>query len=460
MSSYDVGRVLPHDLAAECAVLGAILIRPDVLFDVREQVGPDDFYRDANKRIFRHIERLFAEKTAIDPLTLRDSLTRTSELEQVGVPYLFGLTDGVPHSTHAIHYARIVREHCRRRQIVYAAQRMMAEAYAGERGAADVLDGGQASLAAIADRHVAGGSLLDMKAVMGAAMDYLEVLAKEHRSVTGIPTGLTDLDEMTRGFQPQELIVIGARPSVGKTSLALNVAEHVVLDRAAARVCVLFSLEMGHRSLGVRALASVARINHGLLTTGYITEAAWRSVSDGMSRLSESGLYIDDSSSTNVFDVRATSRRVQNERGRLDLVVIDYLQLMRGAERAENKNLEISEISRSLKVIAKDLGVPVILLSQLSRAAEQRTNHRPQLSDLRDSGAIEQDADLVLLIHREEKYSATPENRGIAEIIIAKQRNGPTGTVRVAFREDLMRFEDLARSHDEAARLPYAEASA
>lgn len=431
--SADAG-VPPHSLEAELGMLGAILIRPDVLHDVREHADPEDCYRDAHRRIFRAMLQLAEAHVAIDPLTLGDSLTRTDEFEKVGgALYLFKLTDGVPHSTHAVDYARIVREKSRLRQIILAAQRTLADAYEASTPSADVLDAAQAALSTIADGHVAGGGLVPMKTIMPAVVDELQRLATNQQLVTGIGSGLTSLDEITRGFQKKALIVIGAQTSMGKTSFGLNIAEHAAV--AGAHVAI-FALEMDCLSLGIRFLASRARISHGRLMSGFVRAAEWGPLSEAMGCLGELGIYIDDSSSLTAFDVRARARRLRADGG-LDLIIVDYLQLMRGAQRAENKNLEVADISRSLKMIAKDLDVPVLLLSQLSRAPAQRTDRRPQLSDLRDSGAIEQDADVVLLLYRD------ASEKGVAEISVAKHRNGPTGFVKVAFVEELMRFENL-----------------
>jgi replicative DNA helicase len=279
-----------------------------------------------------------------------------------------------------------------------------------------------------------------MRELMPEVVEDIDRRRADRHRVTGVPTGFRDLDSLMRGLQPEDLVVVAARTSMGKTSFILNIVEHAALVHG--RRCGVFSLEMGRKALGARLLASQAGIDHQRLTTGYIAESQWSKVSEAIVRLSDSGIYIDDSSTATVFDVRAKARGWKANGG-LDLIAVDYLQLMTGTHRAENKNLEVAEITRALKAVARDLGVPVLLLSQLSREPDKRNGHRPQLSDLRDSGAIEQDADVVLMIHREEYYARTKENHGVADIIIAKHRNGPVGTVRLAWIPEQTRFSNV-----------------
>lgn len=452
MSDLIEARVLPHDLVAERAVLGAILMRPDVLFDVAPLITPPDFFRDAHRRIFRHLLAMCEAKIGIDGLTLRDALQRSNELEAVeGPAYIFSLTDGVPHSVNAAEYARIVREKSALRQLAFASNKALAEAYSGELPAADVLERAQSALFEIAGRQVTGG-FIDMHELMPATLEEIERLVADKRHVTGVATGFTDLDHMTRGLQPGDLVVVAGRPSMGKTAFAVNVAQHAAIR--GGHQAAVFSLEMSRKSLGLRLIASEARIDHHRLLSGHVVPDAWSSISSAIDRLSDAGLHIDDASGATIFDIRAKARRLKASRG-LDLIVIDYLQLMSGAQRAENKNLEVAAITKGLKAIARDLDIPVVLLSQLSRDTEKRGNHRPILADLRDSGAIEQDADVVIFIHREEKYAPTAENRGTAEAILAKQRNGPTGTVGLVFHDHLVRFDNRTRDTE---RRPYAEA--
>jgi replicative DNA helicase len=433
-------RPLPHSLDMERAVLGAILLRPDVLYDVADR-RPDDFFRDAHRRIFRHMLRLAEQKIQLDFGVLQDALARTHELETVGGPaYITALVDGMPRGSNAAEHARIVCEKALLRQVIAAVQQISAEAFEEASNASEILDAAQARLHQIAARQVTG-DIVDMPTLMAEVVATIEARRAHRGLVSGVPTGFTELDEITRGLQPEDLIVLAARPSVGKTSFAMNVIEYACIH--AGRRAAAFSLEMGRQSLGLRLLASQARVNHHDLQTGYIRDEAWSRIANAMEHIGSSGIHIIDASSPTVFDIRARARRLQAAGG-LDLIVIDYLQLMRGAQRAENKNLEVAEISRSLKAIARDLKVPILLLSQLSREPERRTNHRPQLSDLRDSGAIEQDSDVVLFLHREERYDATDENRGVAEVIVSKHRNGPTALIKLAFHESFVRFDNLA----------------
>lgn len=442
MSEPIEARVLPHDLSAERAVLGAILIRPDVWFDVAEQLRQSDFYRDPHRRIFAKMLELSEAKIAIDGVTLKDALARDNELESVGGPaYLFALTDGVPHSTNAVEYARIVRDKAQLRQLVSIGQRMISRAFdAGEHASAIV----DATLAELLERASArtDRGFIDTKTLMPQIVEAVEQLVANPRRITGVASGFSDLDDMTRGFQPSDLIIIAARPAMGKTSLAMNIVQHAAI-KDGRRVAV-FSLEMGRKSLGLRLLSSEARIDHHKLLSGQVHDGDWSRISNAIGRLAEAGILIDDATSTTVFDVRAKARRLAADGG-LDLIVIDYLQLMTATQKAENKNLEVAAITKGLKAIARDLEIPVVLLSQLSRDPEKRGNHLPQLSDLRDSGAIEQDADLVIFIHRAERYAATAENRGQAEAIIGKARNGPTGVVKLLFHDHLVRFDNLSR---------------
>jgi replicative DNA helicase len=373
-------------------------------------------------------------------MALCESLNHAGELEAVGGrAYVYGLTDGVPHSTNAAEYARIVRERARRRKLVFLGQKLVAEAYESEQPSADLLDRAQAALFQVAGCQT-GNGFVNMKTLMRDVVEEFERLVADQRSVTGVPSGLPALDDLRRGFQKGDLVVIAAPTSVGKTSLVQSIAQYVALE--AGRRVAVFSLEMDPRSLGLRLLASEAHVDHHQLLTGRLYQGDYARMSAALERLSVAGIYIDSSSALTAFDVRAKARRLKAD-GALDLIVIDYLQLMRSTKRAENRNLEVAEISRALKAVAIDLDVPVLLLSHFSRAPETRTNHRPQLSDLRDSGAIEQDADVVLLLYREERYAPTDQNRGVAEIDIGKQRNGPVGTVKVSFVKEYTRFEDL-----------------
>jgi len=438
-------RTLPHNLEAERSVLGAILLHNDAFNLAAEVIDAQDFFRDAHRRIFDRMVKLAERGDAIDLVTLKEELGRAGDLEEVGGPaYIASLVDGVPRSTNVEHYARIIKEKSTLRSLIYSANRIVANAYDAEEEADVILDQAEHAIFAIADKKVRDGfvSLRDL------AQDSFETIEKLHARkelITGVPTGFTDLDEMTSGLQPSDLVIVAARPSMGKTSLALNVAQHVG-TRTDMTVGV-FSLEMSKEQLFLRMLTGEARIDAHRLRGGFLGERDWGRLSQAIGTLSEAKVFIDDTPSIGVLEMRAKCRRLASEHG-LHLVVIDYIQLMQGRGRFENRTLEVASISRSLKGLAKELHVPIVVLSQLSRAPESRADHRPQLSDLRESGALEQDADVVLFIYREEQYAdknePPPDAQGVAEIIIGKQRNGPTGVVKLAFIREFTRFENLA----------------
>lgn len=437
------GRALPHNLEAERSILGAILIRNEAFNVAAELIDADDFFRDAHRRVFDKMVDLNERGLAIDLVTLRDELGRSGDLEPVGGPaYISSLTDGVPRSTNVEHYARIVKDRSTLRSLIVAANRMEADAYTSTDDPAVVLDRAEQEIFSIAEGRIHGG-FVPLAELAEASFGTIEKLQSEQSAITGVPTGFADIDEMTAGLQPADLVIVAARPSMGKTAFALNIAAHVGIG--GERTVGVFSLEMSKEQLFLRMLTSAAQIDSHRLRTGLLTGDDYTHLSDAMGRLSDARVYIDDTASLGVLEMRAKSRRLKAEHG-LDLVIIDYLQLMQGRGRFENRNQEIASISRSLKGLAKELDVPVVALSQLSRAPESRSDKRPQLSDLRESGALEQDADVVMFIFREDMYEETPENENIAEIIVGKQRNGPTGTRKLAFLKQQTRFENL--SHD------------
>jgi replicative DNA helicase len=434
-------RALPHNLEAERSILGAILIRNDAFNVAAELIDADDFFRDAHRRVFDKMVDLNERGQAIDLVTLRDELSRSGDLEPVGGPaYIASLADGVPRSTNVEHYARIVKERATLRNLIGAANRIEAEAYAAREDASVVLDRAEQAIFSIAEGRIHSG-FVPLSELAEASFSTIEHLQSVQSAVTGVATGFADIDEMTAGLQPSDLVIVAARPSMGKTAFALNIGAHV--GTSGERTVGVFSLEMSKEQLFMRMLTSAAQIDSHRFRTGLLTESDYGRLSDAMGALSDARVYIDDTPSIGVLEMRAKSRRLKAEHG-LDLVVIDYLQLMQGRGRFENRNQEISSISRSLKALAKELEVPVVALSQLSRAPESRGDKRPQLSDLRESGALEQDADVVMFIFREDMYEETPENANVAEIIIGKQRNGPTGTVKLAFLKQQTRFENLS----------------
>jgi len=436
-------RTLPHNLEAERSVLGAILIHNDAFNLAAEIISAADFFRDAHRRIFEKMTALSERNEAVDFVTLKEALARTGELDEVGGPaYVASLADGVPRATNVEYYARIVKEKSTLRNLIYAANKILGDAYEADQESDLVLDEAEAAIFSVADDRIKAG-FTPMRDLVKESFPKIEQLFEHKRLITGVPTGFVDLDEMTRGFQPGDLVIIAARPSMGKTSLVLNVAQHVATqpDHAVG----FFSLEMSKESLFLRLLTSEAQIDSHRLMSGAIGQKDYGRISHALETLSAMRLFIDDTANIGALEMRAKARRLRAEHG-LSLLVVDYIQLMTGRGRFENRTLELASISRSLKGLAKELNVPIVVLSQLSRAPESRSDHRPQLSDLRESGALEQDADVVVLIYRDDAYNRDPNNpdAGTAELIVAKQRNGPTGLVRLAFLREQTRFANLA----------------
>jgi replicative DNA helicase len=437
-------RTLPHNLEAERSVLGAILLHNDAFNLAAEVIDSADFFRDAHRRIFDKMVKLVEQGDAIDLVTLKEALGRSGDLEEVGGPaYIAALVDGVPRSTNVEHYAKIIKEKSTLRHLIFSANKIVSTAYEAEEDADVILDQAEHAIFAIADDKVRDG-FVSMKQLAQSSLDTIEKLHARKELITGVPSGFTDLDEMMSGLQPSDLIIVAARPSMGKTSLVLNIAQHV--GTKTDMTVGVFSLEMSKEQLFLRMLTAEARIDAHRLRGGFLGERDWGKLSQALGTLSEAKVFIDDSPGIGVLEMRAKCRRLAAEHG-LDLVIIDYIQLMQGRGRFENRTLEVASISRSLKGLAKELNVPIIVLSQLSRAPESRSDHRPQLSDLRESGALEQDADVVIFIYREEQYAdkdAPVDAQGVAELIIGKQRNGPTGVVKLAFIREFTRFENLA----------------
>ena len=438
-------RTLPHNLEAEKCVLGAILIDNPSFNQAAEVIDAQDFFRDAHRRIFEKMVGLSERSQPIDPVTLKDELVRTGELDDVGGPaYVASLTDGVPRSANVEFYARIVKEKSTLRRLISSATEVLARAYDAEEGADDLLDEAERSIFQIAEHRLRSG-FVPLSQLVNSGYELIEKLQEHKGLVTGVPSGFTDLDELTSGFQKSDLVIVAARPSMGKTSLVLNIALHCAAE--AGRTVGIFSLEMAKEQLFMRMLTSEARVDAHRFRGGFLGEQDYERLVAAFARLHEARVFIDDTPSAGILEMRAKARRLKMEHG-LDLIVVDYLQLMQGRGRFENRQQELASISRSLKILAKELQVPIIALSQLSRAPESRSDHRPQLSDLRESGALEQDADVVLFIYREDMYAVegerSPDSEGTAEIIIGKQRNGPVGTVRLAFLKQYTRFENLA----------------
>ncbi len=439
VSERSSGRLPPQDVDAERSVLGAMLLEENAVTDVVALVAPDDFYRSAHARIFEGMLALYERNEPIDEVTVAAQLKATSQLEGVGgAAYLASLTERVPTAANAVHYARIVRERALARRLIHAATSIATSGYEGNAEVDVLLDQAEAKIFEItsAREHRA---FTPLKEVVKEAFKRIEKLYERKEAVTGVPTGFVDLDRLTSGLQASDLIIVAGRPSMGKTAFALNCGLNAAL-RHSTPVAV-FSLEMSKEQLVMRMLCSEARIDGQRLRGGFLKDSDWPKLAKAAGMLAEAPLYIDDTGALSILEMRAKARRLQAEKG-LGLVVVDYLQLMRGRSSNEGREREISEISRGLKALAKELTVPVVALSQLNRSLEQRQDKRPMLSDLRESGAIEQDADVICFVYRDEYYNADSPDKGLAEIIVGKQRNGPTDTVKLKFFKDFIRFEN------------------
>lgn len=433
-------RTLPHNLEAEKCVLGAILLQNETFNLAAELLDSQDFFRDAHRRVFNKMVSLSERGEAIDLVTLKDELGRSGDLDEVGGPaYIAALVDGVPRSTNVEYYARIVKEKSTLRNLIYSANKILATAYEAEQDADLLLDQAEKAIFDIAEDRIRTGFVPVRELVQGS-FDTIEKLQEHKGLVTGIATGFTALDLITSGLQNSDVVIVASRPSMGKTSFILNVATHV--GTKTDKTVGIFSLEMSKEQLFLRMLTSQAEIDAQRFRGGFLSEKDYGQLSHALGTLAEARIFIDDTASLGVLEMRAKSRRLMAEHG-LHLLIVDYIQLMQGRGRFENRTQELAAISRALKGLAKELNVPLIALSQLSRAPEARSDHRPQLADLRESGALEQDADVVMFIYREDQYNPTPENENLAEIIVGKQRNGPTGVVRLAFRKQFTRFENL-----------------
>jgi replicative DNA helicase len=435
----ETAPLIPQNIEAEKAVLGAILVNNDRFLDVSEILWGDDFARRAHQLIFSAMTTLVRDRMAIDFVTLRDRLTRQGQLDEIGGPvYLLNLADAVPHSTNAVYYATVVREHADRARLRAAGMAIVESAGDFDRSAQELMTEAEHSIFSVSERRLQGGGLQEPASLGTSILGHLEILAQRKSPITGVSTGFSELDDMTRGLQPG-LILIGARPSMGKTALALQLAWHA----ARVRTVAFFSIEMSANELLVRLVSAEARINGHRLAGGDVLDHEYSRIGEACSRIGLSGLHVDDSSVLTIGDLAGRSKRLKLKNGGLGLVVVDYLQLMK-LPKAENRNLAIGDVTRALKLLAKDLQVPVVVLSQLSRDPEKRGgDRRPMLSDLRDSGALEQDADLVMLLHRPEVYdSSKPELIGLAQLIIAKHRNGPQGLIELDWIARETRFAD------------------
>jgi replicative DNA helicase len=447
MTQLDVAldRPLPQNPEAERSVLGSILINNHAFYRVLGTIDTDDFFKDANRTIFATMRRLAEQSQEIDLLTLKEALSKQGLLEQVGGgAYISSLVDGIPDIANVERYAKIVKEKSTLRRLIVMGNTVMRAAQEAPNEPSEVLSIAERSIYEIAEGSIDKG-FIGIDLITRKNMAAIEQLQHAGALITGIPTGYDRFNEFTSGFQPQDLIILAARPSMGKTSLMMNIAESLAIprrhdDEKRLYSVGVFSLEMSKEQIGLRILSSESGVSNHLIRAGMLSERNWRDLAEASARIGRSRIWIDDSAGIDIMEMRAKARRLKMEAS-LDIIMVDYLQLMAVKGRTESRNQEISQISRGLKAIAKELNLPLLSLSQLSRRPEQRTgDHRPQLSDLRESGSIEQDADLVCFIYRDEVYNKDSEDKGIAEIIIAKQRNGPIGDFKLVFRNDITKF--------------------
>jgi len=434
-------RLPPQNVEAEQAVLGSMLLEEEAIVRAAELLEESVFYKDAHRKIFSTLLTLYKNSTPVDLVTVTDALRQHGLLEDIGgSSYLATLTSILPTAANVEHYCRIVKQKAILRSLIRASTQIATECYEGATEPDLLLDRAESLIFDIASKKIKRDAVA-MKDIIKSSIEMIDALYQRKGAITGLPTGFQELDQQLAGLQPSDLIVVAGRPAMGKSSFTFCVAEHVALTQKAG--VAVFSLEMSKENLVQRMLCSHARIDAHNVRSGMLSMSDWPNLTKAAGKLSEAPIYIDDSPSLSILELRAKARRLKS-RHDVSLVILDYLQLMDESSSSENRQQEISVISRSLKALARELNVPVIAVSQLSRAPERRETFRPRLSDLRESGAIEQDADVVLMLFREDYYNPTDDNRGVAEVIIAKQRNGPTGSVKLAFIKEYTRFETLA----------------
>jgi replicative DNA helicase len=436
-------RTPPQDLAAEQCVLGAMMLSKDAIADVSETIRDTDFYRPAHEIVFDAITDLYARGEPADAITVAAELTKRGEMARVGgAPYLHTLVASVPLAANAGYYAHIVREKAILRRLVEAGTKIVQIGYAGEGEVDDVVDQAQAEIYQVTEKRTSE-DYAPLKDIMEGALDEIEAIDSRGDAMIGVPTGFTDLDELTNGLHPGQMVIVAARPAMGKSTLGLDLARSASIKHGLTSV--IFSLEMSRNEITMRLLSAEGKVPLHHMRNGKMTDEDWAKLARKMGEVSEAPLFIDDSPNLTMMEIRAKARRLK-QRHDLKLIVIDYLQLMTSGKRVESRQLEVSEFSRSIKLLAKELEVPVIAICQLNRGAEQRTDKRPMLSDLRESGSLEQDADVVILLHREDAYERESTRPGEADFIVAKHRNGPTAQLTVAFQGHYSRFVDMA--HD------------
>lgn len=437
-------RIPPHSIQAEQSLLGGLMLDNQTWDSVADKVVEGDFYRREHRLIYSAVRRLVEDEQPFDLVTLAETLERNGGLEDAGgLPYLGTIAQDTPSAANVRAYARIVRENSVLRQLISVGTDIANIAFHPEgRESAELLDEAERRVFEIAEQEArGGGGFQPLKTLLGKAVERIEVLFERNEPITGLASGFTDYDMMTSGLQPSDLIIIAGRPSMGKTTFAMNIAENVAIE--AKRPVAVFSMEMPGDSLAMRMMSSLGRIDQHRVRTGSLEDDEWPRLTSAVNMLAGAPMFIDDTPALSPTEVRARARRLKREQGDLGLIVLDYLQLMQVPGVGENRATEISAISRNLKALAKELNVPVIALSQLNRNLEQRPNKRPVMSDLRESGSIEQDADLVVFIYRDEVYNEDSKDKGVAEIIIGKQRNGPIGTVRLTFLGKYTKFENF-----------------
>jgi replicative DNA helicase len=441
-SDLSSHKLPPQNVEAEQSILGGILIENEALHKVMEILTVDDFYRDAHQMIFNAMLDLLERGEPADLITLMNELRKLNQLDSIGgASYLASLTDSVPTAANIEYYAKIVKEKAILRKLIQTSTEIITKSYEDREDVEELLDEAEQSIFEISENRVKP-SFYPIKKIVKDSFEIFQRLYEKKELVTGIPSGFKELDRMTAGFQPSDLIIVAGRPSMGKTAFCVNLAQYAAIENKIP--IAIFSLEMSKEQLVIRMFCSEAHVEGNRLRTGFLNESDWPKLTIAAGNLSEAPIFIDDSPALSVLELRAKARRLKGEHG-LGMLIVDYLQLMRGRMKVESRQQEISEISRSLKALAKELNIPVIAVSQLSRKTEERTGNRPQLSDLRESGAIEQDADLILFLYRDEVYNRDPDNpnRGKAEIIIGKQRNGPIGKIDLAFWDKFTTFKDL-----------------
>ncbi len=442
---YESLKIPPNSIQSEQSVLGGLMLDNMTWDSVADKISASDFYRKDHQLIFRTIVKLAEAQTPFDVITISEALEATGDLETIGgLPYLGMLARDTPSAANIVSYANIVRDRSVLRQLIHVGTKITDSAFNTEgRDTSELLEEAEREVFKIAEQRQRGlGGFVGIKPLLARAVDKIEMLFEQEGHITGAATGFNDLDDLTSGLQPSDLIIVAGRPSMGKTTIAMNMAENIAIK--GGKPVAIFSMEMPGDALAMRMMSSLGRIDQHKVRTGKLEDHEWPRLTSAISLLGETKMFIDDTPALTPTEVRARARRLTREHGQLGLIVLDYLQLMQSPSSGDNRVQQISDISRGLKALAKELNVPVVALSQLNRNLESRPNKRPMMSDLRESGAIEQDADLIIFVYRDEVYNEDSPDKGIAEVIIGKQRNGPLGTVRLTFLGQYTRFENYA----------------